>query len=192
MKIPIKLIEEVASRVAGEDVIPLIRTLKNRKDVSEFKLATETKKEINLIRNMLYRLYNANLVTSIKKKDKKKGWYIYYWTLNVQRVNYLAKDIMKKRLELLKERLEREKGSHFYICKNNCIRLNFEQSTDFEFKCPECGNLLDQDDNTKKIKEIEIEIKKLEKDIKKRNDYFFFLTFLPSIFSIDISSCNIF
>ena len=168
MKIPIKLIEEVASRVAGEDVIPLIRTLKNRKDVSEFKLATETKKEINLIRNMLYRLYNANLVTSIKKKDKKKGWYIYYWTLNVQRVNYLAKDIMKKRLELLKERLEREKGSHFYICKNNCIRLNFEQSTDFEFKCPECGNLLDQDDNTKKIKEIEIEIKKLEKDIKKK------------------------
>ena len=168
MKIPSKLIEEVASRVAGEDVIPIVRTLMGRRDVSEFKLATETKTEINLVRNMLYRLYNANLVTSIKKKDKKKGWYIYYWTLNLPRFSYLAKDLMKTKLAKLKERLEREKSSHFYMCGRKCIRLNFEQATDFEFKCPECGDLLYQDDNRIKIIELEKEIKKLDKDIKKK------------------------
>jgi transcription initiation factor TFIIE subunit alpha len=168
MKIQRKLIEEVAIRVAGEDVIPVVRTLMNRRDVSEFALADETGLEINLVRNMLYRLYNANLVTSIKRKDKKKGWYIYYWTLNHPRFQYLSKDIMKNRLIQLKERLSRENSSHFYICGRNCIRLNFEQATDFEFKCPECGDLLNQDDNVKKIKEIEKEINYLEKEMKKK------------------------
>jgi transcription initiation factor TFIIE subunit alpha len=168
MKIHRKLIEEVASRVAGEDVIPVVNALMNKRDVSEFKLATNTKMEINLVRNMLYRLYNSNLVTSIKRKDKKKGWYIYYWTLNLPRFQYLSKDIMKNRLNQLKERIEREKSSHFYMCNRNCIRLNFEQATDFEFKCPECGDLLNQDDNAKKIKEIEKEIKQLKKDIAKK------------------------
>ncbi|MBW2986555.1 hypothetical protein KY333_04260 [Candidatus Woesearchaeota archaeon] len=168
MKIQRKLIEEVASRVAGEDVIPVVRALMNRRDVSEFALAEETNLEINLVRNMLYRLYNANLVTSIKRKDKKKGWYIYYWTLNHPRFQYLSKDIMKNRLIQLKERLAREKSSHFYLCGRSCIRLNFEQATDFEFKCPECGDLLYQDDNAKKIKEIEKEIKHIRKEIKQK------------------------
>ncbi|MBW2973292.1 hypothetical protein KY346_02785 [Candidatus Woesearchaeota archaeon] len=167
MKVPSKLLEEVASRVAGEDVIPVVRALKNRKDVSEFTLASETKMEINLVRNMLYRLYNANLVTSIKKKDKKKGWYIYYWTLNIPRVRQLARNLMKERSAQLKERLAREKSSHFYMCPTQCIRLNFEQATDFEFKCPECGALLHEDDNTKKIKDIEKELKYLTKELKK-------------------------
>ena len=168
MKIQRKLIEEVASRVAGEDVIPVVNALMNKRDVSEFTLADSTKMEINIVRNMLYRLYNANLVTSIKRKDKTKGWYIYYWTLNLPRFQYLAKDIMRKRLTHLQERLERENSSHFYICPRNCIRLNFEQATDFEFKCPECGDLLYQDDNAKKIKEIEKEIKKLKTELKKK------------------------
>jgi len=168
LKMSNKIIEEVASRVAGEDVIPLVKALKNRRDVSEFTLAKETKTEINLVRNRLYRLYNANLVTSIKKKDKKKGWYIYYWTLNMPRFRYLAKDLIKQRITQLKERLEREKSSNFFICSNNCIRLNFEQATDFEFKCPECGELLHQEDNTQKIKEIEKEIKSLEKSLRKK------------------------
>ena len=89
MKIHRKLIEEVASRVAGEDVIPVVNALMNKRDVSEFKLATNTKMEINLVRNMLYRLYHANLVTFIRKKDKKRGWYIYYWSFNPKRVQYL-------------------------------------------------------------------------------------------------------
>lgn len=168
MKIQRKLIEEVASRVAGEDVIPVVNALMNKRDVSEFTLAENTKMEINIVRNMLYRLYNANLVTSIKRKDKTKGWYIYYWTLNLPRFQYLAKDIMRRRLTSLQERLERENSSHFYICPRNCIRLNFEQATDFEFKCPECGDLLYQDDNAKKIKDIEKEIKHLKAELKKK------------------------
>jgi len=168
MKLSNKLISEVISEVAGEDVLPLVKALKNKKNVSEFKLAADIKQEINTTRNMLYRLYNSNLVSFIRKKDKKKGWYIYYWTFNTKMIKYLLQSLKKKRLDKLKERLGREKSSDFFACKNKCIRLDFEQATDFQFKCPECGNLLNQEDNAEKINGIEKEIKALEKELRRK------------------------
>jgi transcription initiation factor TFIIE subunit alpha len=160
------IVEEIVSEVAGEDVLPLVKALKNKSNVSEFKLADQIKKEINLTRNMLYRLYDNNLVSFIRKKDKKKGWYIYYWTFNQKRIKDLVKDIRKKRLEKLQERLQREKNTQFYSCSSKCMRLDFEQSHDFNFKCPECGNLLDSEDNTNLISDLQIEIEKLEREMK--------------------------
>ena len=168
MKLSNKLIDEVISDAAGEDVLPLVKALKNKNNVSEFKLAEDIKQEINITRNMLYRLYNSNLVTFIRKKDKKKGWYIYYWTFNPKMIKYISESSKKKRLGRLKERIEREKSGDFFACENKCIRLDFEQSTEFQFKCPECGSLLNQEDNREKIIEIEKEIKLLEKELRKK------------------------
>ncbi len=165
-KITSKIVEEIVSEVAGEDVLPLVKALRNKSNVSEFKLADSIKKEINLTRNMLYRLYDNNLVSFIRKKDKKKGWYIYYWTFNVRRVKDLIGGIKKKKFERLNERLQREKNTQFYICSNKCVRLDFEQSHDFNFKCPECGQLLDVEDNSKKIMELEAALVRLEKELK--------------------------
>jgi len=166
MKVSSKIAEEVVSEVAGNDVLPLVKALRNKSNVSEFKLADSIHKEINLTRNMLYRLYDNNLVSFIRKKDKKKGWYIYYWTFNQKRIKDLASTIKKHKRERLVERLNREKTVQFYICKSRCMRLDFEQSHDFNFKCPECGALLDLDDNRKLIKELESEIAKFEKELK--------------------------
>lgn len=167
MKLTKKVIEEVVSEVAGPDVVPLVNALKNQKNVSEFKLSGIIKMEVNEIRNMLYRLFNANLVTFIRKKDKQKGWYIYYWTFNPKRVRYLVNKLKENKIEKLVERLDREKSNHFFMCHNNCIRLDFEQAMNFEFKCPECNEIMHQQDNSKTIKNIEDEIKKLQKSMKK-------------------------
>jgi len=164
MKLSNKNVEDVVIEVAGHDVLPLLKALKNKKNVSEFKLAEQVKTEINLVRNMLYRLYHANLVTFTRKKDKKKGWYIYYWTFNLKRVKFLMVDLKKKKLEKLYERLNREKNSFFYVCKNGCMRLDFEQATSFEFKCPECGNIMYPEDNTETIEKIKKDIEDLEKN----------------------------
>src|SRR3989344_5070067 len=166
MRLSNKIIEGIVSQVAGDDVVPLVRFLKNKKNISEFKIADAIKKEVNETRNMLYRLYNSNLVSFIRKKDKKKGWYIYYWTFNMKRIKYLAVDIKKKRLEIVKERLQREKDGQFYGCNNKCIRLDFEQSMNFEFKCPECGTLVNLEDNKEKIVNLEKEMKNLISELK--------------------------
>lgn len=167
MKVTSKVVEEVISEVAGEDVVPLVKVLRNKANVSEFKLADAIKCEINLTRNMLYRLYDYNLVSFMRKKDKKKGWYIYYWTFNDKRVKELAKVLRKQRVEKLNERLQRERSTQFYLCRNECMRLDFEQSHDFKFKCPECGELLDLEDNAERIERLEKQLADLEQLLKK-------------------------
>ena len=166
MKLSTNIVNDVVAEVAGEDVIPLVKALKNKKNVSEFKLAEQIKSEINLTRNMLYRLFDYNLVSFIRRKDKKKGWYIYYWTFNSKRIKHIILDLRKKKLEKLKDRLKRENSGQFYICQEKCIRLDFEQATNFEFKCPECGRLLNLDNNAERIEQIKKEIKLLEKESK--------------------------
>jgi transcription initiation factor TFIIE subunit alpha len=165
MKLSNKLVEDVVVAVAGEDVLPLVRQLKNKKNISEFKLAENLKLEVNVVRNMLYRLYHANLVSFIRRKDKKKGWYIYYWTFKIKQIKYLALSLKKEKIERLNDRLAREKESSFFMCPNSCMRLDFEQAVGFEFKCPECAAIMQQESNDEKIKKLQEEIKALEKDV---------------------------
>ena len=164
MRISNKLVEDVVKNVAGSDVVPLVELIKKKKNVSEFKIAETLGVTVNVVRNMLYRLYHKNLVSFVRKKDKKKGWYIYYWTFNMKRIKFLADSLKKEHVERLKERLEREKSGFFFTCPNECMRLDFEKATDYFFKCPECGSLLQQENNQKRIREIEKEIEKNDFD----------------------------
>jgi transcription initiation factor TFIIE subunit alpha len=160
-KVSNKVIKDVVIEVAGKDVLPLVDALKTEDNQSEFKLAEVIKQEINTTRNMLYRLHSHNLVSFIRKKDKLKGWYIYYWTFKSKEVQDLLKRLKKKKLERLEERLIRENENHFFLCQNTCARLDFEQATDIEFKCPECGQILHQQNNQRTIEHLKKEISKL-------------------------------
>src|SRR3989344_8063391 len=98
MNLSNQVIEDVVSQIAGEEVLPLVRILKNKKNVSEFKLAEKIEQDVNVTRDYLYRLYHANLVSYTRKKDKKKGWYIYYWTFRLKRINQLTLQLKKEKL----------------------------------------------------------------------------------------------
>ena len=157
-------IYEAISLAVGEDVIPLIKYLKDRKNISEFKIAEKINEEVNRTRNMLYRLHGHNLVTYHRKKDRQKGWYISYWTFNRNRVKDIITLSKNKNIEKLKTRLDIEEQNinSYFICPNMCARLDFEKATDFDYKCPECGNLLKQQDNSKTIDHLKKRIKELE------------------------------
>ncbi|MCX6709461.1 MAG: hypothetical protein NTV63_00695 [Candidatus Woesearchaeota archaeon] len=165
MKMSNQLIKTVVSEVAGEHSVPVAMILKNKKNFSEFKVAEALKMEIKDIRKSLYKLLEYNLVSFKRKKDKKKGWYIYYWTFNNDMLKYLCSDIKVKKLDKLRERLSREEANHFFLCPNKCVRLDFDKATEFEFRCPECGTLLDMQDNSATIRNIKEEIARLEKEI---------------------------
>jgi transcription initiation factor TFIIE subunit alpha len=157
-----QLISEVTKELVGEEAIPIIFYLRGKSNVSEFKIAQDLDMEIHQTRNILYRLYEHNLVFFKRKKDKIKGWYISYWDFNEKTIEYLKQKIVKNKIEKLKERLEKERNSIFYMCKNACTRMDFDKATEFNFKCPECGEIMQEQDNARTIQFIHDKIKEFE------------------------------
>lgn len=166
MKLTPQKVEEVILDILGEEGLRLVKELRSKENISEFSLATRLKRDIKLVRRMLYKLYNYNLVASSRKKDKQKGWYIYYWTLLPENVKFHYLKNKKILLEKLKGQLQREQTEQFYSCPKKCIRLDFNQSLDFEFRCPECGELLVQEQDPKRIEELEKKIEKLRRELE--------------------------
>jgi transcription initiation factor TFIIE subunit alpha len=156
-------INTLVSQLAGEDTIEVVRfIIENGENVSEFLISESLKIPMNALRNMLYRLQENNLITFTRKKDKKKGWYIYYWTFNHSEAKATIKRMKESRIFNLKKRLEREDSSQFYTCSSKCLRLAFENALDSNFRCPECEKVLKEIDNKKVIKEIRKELSLLE------------------------------
>lgn len=160
------LIAKVVKELVGEEALPIVFYLRGKHRVSEFKIAEDLKLEIHVLRNLLYRLLEHNILTFKRKKDKIKGWYISYWDFNEHEIPYLEIKYKEDKLKKLTERLEREYKNEFYMCKNACVRMSFEEAMDFHFHCPECGNVMMLIDNKRTIMNIKQQIKQLEKEIK--------------------------
>src|SRR3989338_4262217 len=159
-------IEEVVRDACGDDVLPLVRKLGGKENISEFKLAEQLKEDIRKVRNVLYRLHGENLVDFTRKKDKKKGWYIYYWDFYLKRAFETALVHKEKRLEILRDLLKKEETGQYFSCPDNDVRLVFEQAIEHGFKCPECDKVLVQDNNARKVQRIIKTMGELEEEIK--------------------------
>lgn len=164
MRVTTKLLEETIIEAVGEEALPLVKFILSRKNVSEFVIAEKTKVEIHVVRNILYKLHNLNLATYKRKKDAQKGYYISYWTFYTKRIKDVVLYLKKRKLEKLADRLKKEEDNKgcFFLCTNTCARLDFEQSSDVDFKCPECGSLMQQQDNTRTIEVLREQIKALK------------------------------
>jgi transcription initiation factor TFIIE subunit alpha len=157
MKITNNKVYDTVKEVVGEDSLKIIEYLKDKKNISDFKIAEKVDRDIHEVRNILYRLYNHNLVSYYRKKDRQKGWYISYWTFNKKRVKELLDKTSKEKLSKYTQRLK-----DFYLCPNACVRVGFEKAVDLEYRCPECGSILNHQDNTKTIDFLKTKIKELE------------------------------
>ncbi|MBU1203928.1 MAG: hypothetical protein KKG60_02575 [Nanoarchaeota archaeon] len=160
-----KSVRDLITKILDSVGLQIYDLLKGKENVSEFKIAEDMDMSINQVRSVLYKLSSYNLVYSIRKKDRQKGWYIYYWTFNMR----YAKDflIMKgeERIKSLKKTLKLEKGEQFYKCPNNCIRFDLSEAMEYDFKCTECEKILEFDDNQEKIKNIQDEVALLEEEV---------------------------
>lgn len=163
MKVTNTKIYDTVKEVVGEDSLKVVEFLRDKKNISDFKIAEKVKADIHEIRNILYRLYNHNLVTYYRKKDRQKGWYISYWTFNKKRIKDLMKNLYYSKIEKFGERLKHEEANkgNIYLCPSACVRVNFDKATDFGFKCSECGSILNLQDNSKTIEFLQGQIKEL-------------------------------
>ena len=165
-----KLLETVIGNVGGKPAVEILKILEGTKNVNEFLIAKKLKLTINQVRNTLYKLSNYRLITFIRKKDSKKGWYTYYWTLNKKRsLEFLEQELGKEKHELINKLKSRE-TKRFYFCKTCVVDVSEETALAHDFTCQECGSIYELKDNTTMVRELKVFIEKKEKQIKNVED----------------------
>lgn len=164
--VQVGLLKDLIRTVAGKGTEAIVDVLEKEKSVNEFKIAEKLKLTINQTRNILYKLSNQNIVSFTRKKDEKKGWYIYFWTLNNQKALERLLTLKKKELYDLEHQVKSKENKHFYICPSDNLEFTDETAINHDFICPECGQLLQLATFDKKIAELNERIKQIKKEIE--------------------------
>jgi len=166
----IKLLKEVIGEITGKPASEIVDLLFGKKDVNEFLIAKKLKLTINQTRNILYKLADNGLVSFTRKKDKRKGWYIYFWTLDILKSLELLENKLLKEIKHQGEQLKSRKTKRFYFCKTCNVEVGEETALLNNFTCLECGQIYSLAENDKIIKEIENKINKLRTQLNIINE----------------------
>src|SRR3989339_120422 len=163
-----KLLREIVGIVVGKNVESIADLLNSPKYVNEFNIAKKLDITINQTRNILYRVSEFGLVSSIRKKDKKKGWYTYFWKFEILKCLEFFRDHLTKLRDDFATQINSREKNKFYICERCSIESNEEEALLNSYTCNECGDIFMIKEN-EKIKQKEI--KKQEKEtLKKKED----------------------
>ncbi len=161
----INFLKKVVENTAGEQAVKIVDLLHDKKDINEFLIAKKLGLTINQTRNLIYRLSHLGIISSIRKKDKRKGWYIYYWTLNIMKSLEVLQNTLTNEINGLRNQVQKKKTERFYKCKICGREANEETALLANFICPECGEVYGLADNTNMILDIEKKIEKLQKEL---------------------------
>ncbi|MDR4512016.1 MAG: transcription factor [Nitrososphaeraceae archaeon] len=144
---------KISNLIGGEEYQRVAKALLSTQDATDEEIASATGMRINIIRKVLYDMFGKALITGIRVKDEKKGWFVYRWRAKNDQVDNFIDNQKKKILERLQKRLEYEESSEFYHCGNDqCQRIKFDIAIESFFKCPTCTDNLSMVDNNE-IKE---------------------------------------
>ena len=162
----IKLLKSLIEELAGVNSSIIVDILADKRDVNEFLIAKKMSLTINQVRNILYKLSAEGLVSFIRKKDKRKGWYIYFWTLDIEKCLIRLEQELIKKIEVLKSHLSGRELKRFYVCKSCNIEVSEETALSHDFTCEECAEVYELSNNENPIKEIKLKIIRTERDLK--------------------------
>jgi len=158
-------LREVISIVVGKNSEQVAELLNSKKHVNEFIIAKKLGITINQARNILYKLSDFGLVSSIRKKDKKKGWYTYFWRLEILKSLEFLREEKLKRISQINNQVKNRETKEFYICNRCNIELNEETALLYDFTCNECGEIFSRKDNTKILKDLKKSLEKLSSEL---------------------------
>lgn len=140
---------KIAGVLGGEEYIRVARALLNSENATDEEIASATGLKINTVRKTLYDLFGKSLITGVRVRDLKRGWFVYRWRAQRDQVDGFIDTQKRKALDRLQKRLDFEESHEFYSCgKPECQKYTFEQSIEIFFKCPDCQETLNLIDNS--------------------------------------------
>lgn len=162
----INLLKNLVEEMAGTGSGQIVEILFDKSDVNEFLIAKKMNLTINQVRNILYKLSADGLVSFIRKKDKKKGWYIYFWTLDSEKCLMKIEAELEKKMSEFKQLLRDRETKRYYVCKGCNIEVGEEKALEGDFSCDECAEVYALVDNTNAVRDVKGKITKKENELK--------------------------
>ena len=158
---------KISAMIGGDEYLKVSRSLLKSEDATDEEIASSTGLRINMVRKVLYDLFGKGLITGVRVKDERKGWFVYRWRSRHDEVENFIDVQKKKVLERLQQLYDYENGSDFYHCGNgDCPRATFEESLDLDFKCSSCGRTMDIKKNERVRKLFLKKIDQIKQDVK--------------------------
>ncbi|MEM2115650.1 MAG: hypothetical protein QXD62_01575 [Candidatus Woesearchaeota archaeon] len=162
IQIETKVVESISN---DPDFLRVVFELRKKSNYSEFELAEKLKLDIMKVRRILYKLFEHGLLFWRRKKDRQKGWYVYYWTIREDQFIFYYKTYLEKRINYFKKKIEFEEKTNFFMCPNFCMRATYEDAINLNFTCPECGSVFVEQDNSKTISNLRKQLEDLENEL---------------------------
>ncbi|KXA91798.1 hypothetical protein AKJ63_00840 [candidate division MSBL1 archaeon SCGC-AAA259D18] len=156
---------KILNRVAGEHGSEVVEVLLGEEESTDEEIANETGIRLNLVRKILYDLYDNRVVDYRRTRDDDTGWYTYRWHVEPNHALELLEKNKRTLLEKFKERLEHERETMFFSCGNNCPRVEFDEAMEHGFECPQCGEEMEEFDNSGIINALERQIETLQQEL---------------------------
>ena len=159
---------KISAMIGGDEYLKVARSLLKSEDATDEEIASSTGLRINMVRRVLYDLFGKALITGIRVKDEKKGWFVYRWRSRRDEVENFIEGQKRKITDRLQQRLDYESSSDFYHCGNeDCPRITFEDALEGFFKCPNCSRVLNLKKNDKAKKAFASKIDHIKNDMQK-------------------------
>ena len=151
------------AEIAGANSLDIVDELSSESEMDEFSLAERLGMDVKTVRKILYKLYDNRLVNFRRIKDEETGWYIYLWNFEGDKVNALVENLRRRKIRNLRERVDYENAHQFFMCDSGCSRIPFENAMEQGFVCSHCGGKLNFVDNSKIIRNLEDQLKQIER-----------------------------
>jgi len=157
---------KVATALGEEEAVQLIEQLKGAGETTDDEIANKTGIRLNLVRKILYKLYDHSLVGLRRTRDPKTGWFIFHWKLQPDQLEGFILSQKRRVLEKLNVRLEYEKTNDFYYCNTpECKRIPFEEAVELVFHCSTCGKSLSHCGNENFVQRLSEKVEQLRKEL---------------------------
>lgn len=150
--------------IFGSEIYHILEYMLKKGEVTNEELSRKFKIDQNELRRILYKLEEYNIVSSKRVPNGMPLGFTYVWKVNIDSTNTLRKKLIKKQLEYLIKRYE-NMSDYIFVCPYCNLKFDFEEAMEYEFKCPEDGEILMQIENEEKKKIFE-KICKLKKELE--------------------------
>ncbi|MBK5133350.1 transcription factor [Candidatus Bathyarchaeota archaeon] len=158
---------KVAAALGEDDAMLLIDHLKQTtNETTDDAIANTTGIRLNLVRKILYKLYDHSLVSLRRTRDPKTGWFIFHWKLQPNQLEGFILSQKRRVLEKLSVRLDYEKNHDFYYCGNpECKKIPFGEAVELVFHCPTCEKSMSHCENKKIVETLSKKVEQVRNEL---------------------------